>query len=256
MLLHEPAFPHVEHAATPWLYLALGAATAPVFLLHGTLRFVAWFLSALVHEMGHCAVGWLFGMPSIPAIRLDGHAVALHGPQLVFLVLLNAGLIGFALWNASIKRRGRPAYALPGVFVALYLAIALTPAREACFLLAGHAGEALFASVCLWRTMVGGWTASRLERVLYGTLGCYLVGSNVLLSAGLVLDAGARAAYAANGSFGLTNDYLRLSRDLGVPLEWIGAATGSGFAVLASFTILMVWVRRERLTGAFVREAR
>src|SRR5262245_9034805 len=55
----------------PWIFLGVGLLAAPIFGTAPILGFMAWFLSALVHEMGHAAFAWLCGMPAFPAIALD-----------------------------------------------------------------------------------------------------------------------------------------------------------------------------------------
>ncbi len=84
-------------------------------------------------------------------------------------------------------------------------------------LAAGHGAELLFATLCLWKTLDGGFTESRTERALYGTVGWYLLGRNLFLFFGLARSAVARAEYQSNGSFGLTNDFIRIAEDV---LDW------------------------------------
>ncbi len=80
------------------------------------------------------------------------------------------------------------------------------------------------ATVCVWRALTGGFTHNLLERGLYLVVSWYLVGSNVWLCGGLATSAAARAEYATSGSFGLTNDYIRLAEDvLGIGLSQVGA---------------------------------
>jgi hypothetical protein len=117
---------------------------------------------------------------------------------------------------------GWPGRIASALATGLYLAVAFTPLRETLFLFAGHVGELTFASVFLWRCATGGFTSSGVERVLYGTLGWYLVGRNLVLFVGLMSSLSARAQYAENGSFGLENDLLRL--DLPLPLAAFGMA--------------------------------
>lgn len=202
----------------PWFFLGLGLLTAPVFALP-FVGFMGWFLGSLVHEMGHSALSWLCGMPSVPAIALDGHAAAVHGEQMLFLVALIA--IGFAssLWKLF---EGRVRVVLLVAFGVIYPALAFTGLRELAFLLAGHFGELAFATLCLFKALDGGFTDSHLERALYGTLGWFLLGKNLFLTGGLMFSAVSRAEYAANGSFGLTNDYIRVARDvLGSPVQMV-----------------------------------
>ena len=205
----EPA----ERAET-WIYLGIGAVTAPIFALTPLLGFMGWFLSSLVHEMGHTAVAWFFGMPAFPAISLAGHAVSVHSePSLFFALAVWAGL-GAAAWHWLLGRARTVALVVVAV---LYPALAFTQAREVLHLLAGHGAELAFATLCLWKTLDGGFTESRLERGLYGTVGWYLLGSNAILCFGLVASPAAREEYFENGSFGLTNDMIRVAEDL---LDW------------------------------------
>src|SRR5262249_11161980 len=97
---------------------------------------------------------------------------------------------------------------------------AFTTARELLHLLAGHGAELAFATLCFWRTLDGGFTESRAERGLYGTLGWFLLGRNVNLCLGLLTSPAARGHYRSSGSFGLKNDLLRAAEDvLGWPLQ-------------------------------------
>ena len=194
-----------------WSYLAIGALTAPVFALTPLLGFMGWFLASLVHEMGHAAFAWLCGMPAFPAIALDGHAAAMHGEQLPVLALLIAVALASSAWRWL---DGRARWVAAGLLALGYPAVAFTPARELLHLLAGHGAELAFATLALWKTLDGGFTDSKAERGLYGTVGWFLWGKNVALCWGLVRSPAARAEYESSGSFGLTNDYLRVARDV------------------------------------------
>jgi hypothetical protein len=198
----------------PWIYLAIGAATAPIFALTPLLGFMGWFLASLVHEMGHSAVAWFFGMPAFPAISLEGHAVSVHSePIVLFAIFVWAGLLG-AAWKLL---EGRARWIALGIVGVVYPLLAFTDAKEVLHLLAGHGGELAFGALCLWKTLDGGFTESRLERALYGTVGWYLLGSNAKLCLGLMFSASSREWYGENGSFGLTNDMIRAAEDV---LHW------------------------------------
>lgn len=198
----------------PWRFLALGLVSAPIFGLTPILQYMGWFLASLVHEMGHAALAWLCGMPAIPAISLAGHAAAVHGEQHPFLVLCIASGLLFGAWKLL---EGAARWVALASIAVLYPALALTHAKDLVHLLAGHGGELAFATLCLWKTLDGGFTESKFERALYGTVGWYLLGKNAFLCFGLMTSAGARAHYAENGSFGLTNDLIRAAEDV---LNW------------------------------------
>ncbi|MEM7205122.1 MAG: hypothetical protein AAF628_33015 [Planctomycetota bacterium] len=228
---------------TPLLLCGAGVLLAPLFGLTPLLRYMAWFLTSLTHEMGHCAAAWFCGCPAYPAIRLDGHAAAMHAEQMIVL----AGVIWFALGAAAWHQRGDRWRGLGlGAATLLYPAVAFTGLRELVFLLAGHGGEIAFAMVFLWRALAGGFSHSMAERVAYSTLGWLLVGRNVILSLRLVLSPQGRADYASSGSFGLTNDYLRVADDVfGGPLELVAAPMGLLAVALPVATVLVWWSGRR-----------
>jgi len=214
LLRHPPA---CEPRVTSAKYLLAGAVVAIVFALLPFTGFMGWFLTSLFHETGHCAFAWAAGCPAFPAIRLDGHAVAIHGEQSKALCVILWGVLAWLAWRF---REGRGLWVFGGVAL-FYPVFAFTALREIVFLLGGHIGELAFAGFFLHRGLAGGWWGARGERVAHAALGCYLLGSAFLLTAGLVFDEAARERYHGSGSFGLTNDYLRLAGSVGTSLETV-----------------------------------
>jgi hypothetical protein len=209
--------PTAPPSREPWLYLAIGIVTAPIFAWTPILQYMGWFLASLVHEMGHAALAWLCGMPAIPAISLAGHAAAVHQEQSVLLALAIACAFAAAAWHFL---AGRARWIAIGLVAVLYPAVAFTGVKELLFLFAGHGGELAFATLSLWKVLDGGFTKTPVERALYGTVGWYLLGKNAFLACGLMTSSSSRATYAENGSFGLTNDLIRAAEDvLGWRLE-------------------------------------
>jgi len=94
---HVPA--RILGLAEHHFYLAAGLATAPLLAATPLLRTMGWFLASLTHETGHAATAWFFGMPAVPAIRLDGHAAAVHGGQVTVLVGVLALLLGTTVFR-------------------------------------------------------------------------------------------------------------------------------------------------------------
>jgi hypothetical protein len=229
----------------PWFFLALGLATAPVFALTPILGFMGWFLASLVHEMGHAALAWFCGMPALPAISLSGHAAAIHSDQVPLFVAFVAALLAFGAWKML---EGRARWIALALIATIYPLIALTGVKELLHLLAGHAGELAFATLALWKTLDGGFTNSRLERALYGTVGWFLVGKNAFLCFGLMTQQSARDHYHQSGSFGLQNDLIRVANDvLGWPLQ------GVAFCMLVACVMVLpaaILVWRARLRAA------
>lgn len=213
------------HAATPQpdrdppiggmpaalVYLVVGAVLAPIFTLTPVLQYMGWFLGSLTHETGHCIAAWFVGCPAFPAIRLDGHAAAMHQEQQVVLVALLWLAMAYAGWAL---REHRGWLITCGVGLVLQPLLAFTWLGELLHLAAGHLGELAFATICFARVLDGGFTKSAAERAAYAMLGWYLVARNVWLHAGLVLSSARREWYEGSGSFGLTNDLIRIAQDL------------------------------------------
>lgn len=223
-----------------WFALLLGACLAPLLTLTPILAYVGWFTASLAHESGHAALSWLLGCPAVPAIRLDGHAAAVHGEQVPWLAGAVLALLAWCTWRA---RSRPPAAVLWGVAALAYPALAFTDAREALFLAAGHLGEIGFATFLLSRSQSGGFTGSQPERVTHAAIGLFLLGRNVWLSGGLLWSDSVRSWYETSGSFGLANDYLRLSGEaLSVPLSAIAA--GSLVVAVVALPVAIVVGRR------------
>lgn len=226
----------------PWIFLGFGLLSAPAFAWTPLLQYMGWFLASLVHEMGHAALAWLCGMPAIPAISLAGHAAAVHGEQSRLLALSVSFALAALAWT---RLAGRARVLALAALVLGYPALAFTALRDVVHLLAGHGAELLFATLCLWKTLDGGFTDSRAERVLYGTVGWMLLGKNLGLCWGLMHSAAARSDYRSSGSFGLTNDYLRVAEQLGWPLPAVAFAMLVASALVLP-AALALWRRSSR----------
>ena len=249
--LASPAADERAESRRAWTYLGLGLVLAPVFTLTPLLGFMGWFLASLVHEMGHSALAWLCGMPSIPAVSPAGHAAAVHGEQMLFLVAMI--LLVVVQFLARRLEGPRRAVAIGG-FLAGYGVLAFTPVRELAFLVAGHGGELAFATLCLFKALDGGFTESGSERLAYSVLGWFLWAKNLFLFVGLATSAASRADYAENGSFGLTNDLLRVAHEvLGWQLPTVAwLAVPFALAVLPAAFWLWGQSRAARVGGQVV----
>lgn len=232
-----------EPMRVPLTFLGLGLLLAPVFTFTPLLRYMGWFLASLVHEMGHCAFSWLAGSWSFPAISLSGHAMASHGPQSIALCFVIWFTLGVSAWNLRQRRGWLIGLGAATLFYPLF---AFTDLKETVFLVGGHVGELVFAGIFLWRAIVGGFTDSPVERALYAVLGFFLIGQNLWLAGGLMWSAEVQEWYASSGSFGLTNDYIRLARDV-LRTE---LSTVAGVMFLAALTVLPAsWFAARRLSA-------
>ncbi len=195
----------------PWKLLIVSALAAQVFALP-VFSFMGWFLASLVHEMGHSAMAWACGMPAFPAIRLDGHAAAVHSAQEPWLVFAIAAGLGALAWH---RRHESKAQAIAcGVLAVVVPMIAFSHRwRELAFLLMGHGGELVFAFLALLRAAAV-HARGTLERGLYATVAWYLLWRNATLFFGLMTSLEALIHYYGSGSFGMTNDLIRAAEDV------------------------------------------
>ena len=230
-------------------HLALGLALAQVFTL-GSCSWFAWFLSSLVHEMGHSAASLLTGAPAFPVIRLDGHAMAISGAFSHSLAVGVWILLGGLAWRV----RSVAAYCWPLVgLIALGAATTWSGGREALVLFMGHGGELVFAGLCFVRCLSGrAQERSEIGCVLYAVFGWYLVLSNASLFFGLATSDAALVDYYGSGSFGLANDFERLARDVfDCKIRQLAV-----WMVLACIAVLPTSLAAMRWRGARVRGPR
>ncbi|MCB9880541.1 MAG: hypothetical protein H6832_14085 [Planctomycetes bacterium] len=208
-------------ARTPqWIVaLGIGLVLSPLLSLTPLLQYIGWFLASLFHECGHCVIALFTGHSAIPAIRLDGHAAAIHGPQSKLLVWATWALLGYGVF--WFRERLAIACGFAGLTL-VYPALVFTGFGEVAHLAAGHLGELAFASYAMWCASTGGFTQGMAERVAYALLGFWLFGRNAVLFFGLFADASARAHYEGNGSFGMQNDLIRIADQCSMSLQTIG----------------------------------
>ncbi|MEM9799110.1 MAG: hypothetical protein AAGA20_02225 [Planctomycetota bacterium] len=239
-----PLAPSRAQAGEAALYVGVGIPLALAFASIPFLCLMGWFLSSLFHEFGHTVFAWFTGHPSFPAISLAGHAAAVHGkPLLLVRLVVVAAVVALAVRLLS----GAQRVAVIGVFLASYGLLVGTSLVEIGFLVSGHLGELIAASLCLWRAADGENCHSNAERAAYAMLGWYLIGDNLALSFGLAFRPEARAEYAASGSFGLTNDYLRLATEhVGLTLAQVGFLMGLVALAVPALTLGAFALRERR----------
>jgi len=200
----------------------------------------------LAHEMGHSVAGILAGIPTFPAIRLDGHAMAMSGEQSFPLLCMVWGGLGYGVWFL----RDRPVFSIPLAGLLLFSPIvAYTDLTDPWILVMGHGGELVFAILCFVRVLTGcSFTRGEVERVLYSVMAWYLLAKNTLLFWGIAFRADALIDYYSSGSFGLRNDFDRLANDhLDVALDSV--AFWMLFPCALTFPIAYAIYRLRRTVG-------
>lgn len=216
-------------------FLLIGIPLAALFTVTPLVRFMGWFLATLAHEGGHAA-GWLMGFPTVPAISLAGEGVAVHGEPMTFLRSVIPAAIALLLYQTTVGKARALALGALGV---VYPLLIFTGLGEMLFLVGGHGGELVIGAVFLWRAITANECHHSAERTAYGMLGWFLVGRNVWLGFSLAFSPAAHATYGSNGSYGLTNDYIRLAEEsLGTTVGTVGFAMGVLSALIGSTALI------------------
>lgn len=217
--------------------LALGLGLAVLTYVLPFTRFLLGYLVTLVHELGHTAVGWIFGYPSIPAFDFFyGGGMSLHGGRSAFLMLIVYALMAAAFyWLRSFpKLQG-----VVGGFAVLYSVVAFTGLHDLVLTAMGHGAELLFAAIFFYRAMTGFACRLEVERPLYAMLGWFIEIHAVVFAGGLVVSDDARRAYEAAKGGGRWMDLSVLAEDhLGTSLETAAGA----FLVLSPLPLLAAYL--------------
>ncbi len=149
------------------------------------------------------------GCPAIPAIRLDGHAMCMHRPQILIMAIGIWVIIIMAVMQYE---------KIVGVFkypiIVIYPLVAFIPwLRDLFHLFAGHLAEISIAGVFIWRGLTGKAVQNVGDRIASGILGWFLIFRNGWLFFSISFFSTSRAKYYSHGSFGLDNDLVRIARD-------------------------------------------
>ncbi len=219
--------------------LAIGSCVGLALYVLPPTRFLLRYLATLVHELGHAAVGWLFGYPSIPAFDFvyGGGVTMLDERNVGILLLVYAGVALLAAWFW--RRSAQVALALLALLVAIYTAAAFTRGHEILFLAAGHASELAFAGIFLYRGLSGSACRTPGERPLYAAVSSFLLLNAAGFAWLLMTDQGFRVDYEQAKGGGSWMDFSRLAEEfLGTDLSTVAVA----FLLTTIATPFLAWI--------------
>jgi hypothetical protein len=191
--------------------LITGGALALVVFLIPFLRFVFHTLITLVHELGHAATAWAFGIPSIPAFDfVYGGGVTMHqGRSTGLMILIYLGFLGVAYW----VREDRGYLIALAVWVCVYTLVAFTQIHEAIEIAMGHGSELIFAGIFLYRALTGYACRTPGERPAYAFCACFILLSDAAFAMSLLRSAANVADYEDAKGGGHWMDFSRLAED-------------------------------------------
>jgi len=146
--------------------LGIGLVAAIVIYAIPLTRFVLSAIVTLFHEFGHAVMGWLLGLPAVPAFDLVyGGGITSHGQFQIVIALLIAGGFAYLMW---LFRGNRTTVALIAVVFLIWLFfVSADWRREFAFAAAGHLSEFILAGILFYQALAGvGWRNPEVERPL------------------------------------------------------------------------------------------
>jgi hypothetical protein len=146
--------------------LGIGLLAAVIVDAIPLTRFVFSAIITLFHEFGHAVMGWLMGMPAIPAFDFTyGGGITSHGQFQVAIALLIAGGFGYLMW---LFRQNRTTVVLIAIaFLVWLFFISAEWRRDLAFGAAGHLSEFILAGILFYQALSGfGWRIPEIERPL------------------------------------------------------------------------------------------
>ena len=207
----EPGFAVQLMDAPTAATLVGGTGLAALCLAVPFLNFVLSYLTTLIHELGHAAVGWLFGYPSLPAFDFTyGGGVTRHDQR--SMLMLGAVYLSLLCLLPAYLRNRATLFGLC-VLSGLFALCAHTETHQVVILFMGHGMELLIAGVFLYRAWSGSAVFHATERLLYAACGWFIVFSDTAFAWRLWTDSGARAAYAKAKGGGHWMDFSRIARE-------------------------------------------
>lgn len=225
--------------------LALGFAIALIFVAVGPLRFVFSYLLVLIHELGHTATAWFFGVPTLPALDFRyGGGVSIHGERHPAVVLGVGLLLAWGLRTVWPWPRWR----LVGLGLAgVWLGALITGLDEALITAMGHGLELVVGGLFLYQALTGRGLRSPLERPVYAFAGWFVVLYNLRFAGQLAFDPAHQEVYGQAKGGGHWMDFSRLSRDV---LDTSLGTVAALFLLATALTPALAWLasrNRNRL---------
>ena len=223
--------------------MVVGTVLAVLIYAVPFTRFVLSYLAILVHELGHAAIGILFGYPSFPSFDfIYGGGITLYfGRSTALLFVVGLGWVAL-VWGL---RRWRGWMLLAGCLGGLWLLFAMTDLHDIALNVSGHGAELLFGVFAFTKVFSGNVRVGA-ERWLYAMCGSFVVISAWVFALRLMESEQARAEYGAAKGGGHWMDMSRLSRNLDLDLTQVAVLYWLASAAVPAIAYL-IWLNRSKI---------
>jgi len=212
VLHHEEGPP--TRAPFPWKILGIGLAMAIIVYAIPFTRFVFSAIVTLFHEFGHAVVGWLMGMPAIPAFDfVYGGGITPHGEFHLSIALAIAAGFGYLGWLFRDNRRMVVLIAAAALVWLFF--VSSDWRREFAFGAGGHLGECILAGILFYQALAGvGWRIPELERPLGAFVAFFVQINMIFFCRRLIHDPDFLEWYKQGKGGMLMNDLEGIALDL------------------------------------------
>jgi hypothetical protein len=183
------------------------------YLIFNHFPFLYYILSTvgtLLHEFGHAMWGWFMGHPSIPAFDFThGGGVTIQmGDKPNYLI--TGAFIGGFIYAIYYFRQYKLIALLFLSLISIIVCGQVFEWQSILIIYGGHATEAIFGMLCLYRGLSNVSVHHSVERALYFFLGYFMLFNEYVFSNKLKDDP-AYLDWYKEGKDGIANDFDRLA---------------------------------------------
>jgi hypothetical protein len=236
---------------TEWKVLGFGLAAAVVVYAIPFTRFVFSALVTLFHEIGHAAMGWLFGHASLPAFDLVyGGGLTHYGVFRRSIVIAVAAAFLYAGW--LFRHNKKSVSIVAAMFLVWLFIVAKEWRRETAMASGGHLAEFILAGIMFYKALAGvGWRNPDVERPLGAFIAFFVQIHATLFAWRLTHDAAFMSWYREGKGGALMNDLEVIALNLHI---WLGRTPGIDgvarwllvFSVMPTVVALIWYFERAR----------
>lgn len=227
------------------LILGSGLVGAAVIYAIPFTRFVLSAMVTLFHEFGHAVVGWLLGVPSLPAFDfVYGGGWTHTGSFHLSIAIAIAG--GFAYLAYLFRQNPKTVALIALVFLFWLLCVSAEWRRELAFSAAGHAAEFILAGILFYQALAGvGWRMPEVERPLGAFIAFFVQINSMTFAWRLMHDPDFLAWYKEGKGGAAMNDLEVVALDLNIYAKLNPGIVGVARMLLVfSFvpiTVALIW---------------